>query len=52
MSWTNTRRWPRYHVHLPVFISNETEVSTIAVPGVVSEISQSGMVVCSDGRAT
>jgi hypothetical protein len=43
MSWTNTRRWPRYHVHLPVFISTETEVLTVAVPGVVSEISQGGM---------
>jgi hypothetical protein len=43
MSLTNTRRWPRYHVHLPVFISTETEVSTVAVPGVVSEISRAGM---------
>jgi hypothetical protein len=39
----STRRWPRYHVHLPVFISNETDVSTVAVPGVVSEISRGGM---------
>lgn len=43
MSSVNTRRWPRYHVHLPVFISNETEVSTVAVPGLVSEISRGGM---------
>jgi hypothetical protein len=43
MSLTNKRRWPRYHVHLPVFISTETEVSTVAVPGVVSEISRGGM---------
>lgn len=43
MGSTNTRRWPRYHVHLPVFISNETEVSTVAVPGLVSEISRGGM---------
>jgi hypothetical protein len=43
MDMTNTRRWPRYHVHLPVFISSETDVSTIAVPGVVSEISRAGM---------
>jgi hypothetical protein len=43
MGMTSTRRWPRYHVHLPVFISNETDVSTIAVPGVVSEISRGGM---------
>jgi hypothetical protein len=43
MSMTSTRRWPRYHVHLPVFISSETDVSTIAVPGVVSEISRGGM---------
>jgi PilZ domain len=43
MGMTNTRRWPRYHVHLPVFISSETDVSTIAVPGVVCEISRGGM---------
>lgn len=43
MGAPNTRRWPRYHVHLPVFISNETDVSTVAVPGVVSEISRAGM---------
>ena len=43
MSLTNSRRWPRYHVHLPVFISTETDVSTVAVPGVVSEISRGGM---------
>jgi len=43
MSMTNNRRWPRYHVHLPVFISTETDVSTVAVPGVVSEISRGGM---------
>jgi PilZ domain-containing protein len=43
MGMTSTRRWPRYHVHLPVFISSETDVSTIAVPGVVSEISRGGM---------
>ena len=43
MSLTHKRRWPRYHVHLPVFISTETEVSTVAVPGVVSEISRGGM---------
>jgi PilZ domain len=43
MSLANSRRWPRYHVHLPVFISTETDVSTVAVPGVVSEISRGGM---------
>ncbi len=43
MGSINTRRWPRYHVHLPVFISNETDVSTVAVPGLVSEISRGGM---------
>jgi hypothetical protein len=43
MGSPNTRRWPRYHVHIPVFISNETDVSTVAVPGVVSEISRAGM---------
>jgi hypothetical protein len=43
MGTPNTRRWPRYHVHLPVFISNESDVSTVAVPGLVSEISRGGM---------
>ena len=39
----NTRRWPRFHVHLPVFIAAETADSQIAIPGMVSAISRSGM---------
>lgn len=39
----NTRRWPRYQAHLPVLISVKSEVSALAVPGLASEISQSGM---------
>jgi hypothetical protein len=39
----NTRRWPRYHVHLPVFVAASTGVANIVVPGLVSELSRSGM---------
>src|ERR1700741_1880099 len=39
----NTRRWPRFHVHLPVLIAAETADSQIAIPGMVSAISRSGM---------
>jgi PilZ domain len=39
----NTRRWPRFHVHLPVLISTEAAHSKIVVPGPVSEISRRGM---------
>ncbi len=39
----NTRRWPRFHVHLPVFIAAETADSQIAIPGMVSAISRAGM---------
>jgi PilZ domain len=39
----NTRRWPRYHVYLPVFIATEADVFKMSVPGLVSEISRSGM---------
>lgn len=39
----NTRRWPRFHVHLPVFIAAETADSEIAIPGLVSAISRAGM---------
>lgn len=38
----NTRRWPRYESHLPVLISFRN-VFRRAVPGLASEISQSGM---------
>lgn len=39
----NTRRWPRFHVHLPVSIAAEAGNSSITVPGLVSELSQGGM---------
>ncbi|MGC2198365.1 MAG: PilZ domain-containing protein [Terriglobales bacterium] len=39
----NTRRWPRFHVHLPVLIAAETADSQIAIPGMVSAISRAGM---------
>jgi hypothetical protein len=39
----NTRRWPRYHVSLPILISTESDFSKIAVPGLACEISQGGM---------
>ncbi|MGA8761907.1 MAG: PilZ domain-containing protein [Candidatus Sulfotelmatobacter sp.] len=41
----NTRRWPRYHVRLPVHIAAKTESgpTDIVVPGLVSEVSRSGM---------
>lgn len=37
------RRWPRYHVYLPVCIATESDVFRMSVPGLVSEISRSGM---------
>lgn len=39
----NTRRWPRFQVHLPVFIAAETADSQIAIPGMVSSLSRAGM---------
>jgi len=39
----NTRRWPRFHVHLPVSIATGDSGSSITVPGLVSELSQGGM---------
>ena len=39
----NTRRWPRFHVHLPVSIATEAGSKPITVPGLVSELSQGGM---------
>jgi hypothetical protein len=39
----NTRRWPRCHVNLPVSISAQADTRKIAVPGLASELSQSGM---------
>lgn len=43
MKLTNTRRWPRYHVNLPVFIAPHPETADIIVPGLVSELSRTGM---------
>ena len=40
---TNTRRWPRFYVHLPVFIAADTLDSQIAIPGMVSAISRAGL---------
>jgi hypothetical protein len=39
----NTRRWPRYHVHLPVVVAASTGAANIVVPGLVSELSRTGM---------
>src|SRR5579883_2963114 len=39
----NTRRWPRFQVHLPVLIAAETADSQIAIPGMVSSLSRAGM---------
>jgi PilZ domain len=39
----NTRRWPRFHVHLPVLIAAEPGPTRVLVPGLVSEISRRGM---------
>jgi hypothetical protein len=39
---THTRRFPRYHVHLPVSIATDGD-AVVVVPGLVSEISRSGM---------
>jgi hypothetical protein len=43
MDWTNTRRWPRYHVHLPVLIAPSAGATDQAVPGLVCELSRAGM---------
>lgn len=43
MGSINTRRWPRYHVHLPVFIAANSGAPNIVVPGLVCELSRSGM---------
>jgi hypothetical protein len=39
----NTRRWPRYHVRLPVFIAPKTRFAKVTVPGLVSEVSRCGV---------
>src|ERR1700678_2195981 len=38
-----TRRWPRHHVHLPVFIAANTEGGNVRVPGLACELSRGGM---------
>ncbi len=43
MQSSNTRRWPRYHVHLPVFIAAKPGATDAVVPGLVCELSCSGM---------
>ena len=43
MDSINTRRWPRYHVHLPVLIASNPSAADIVVPGLVCELSRSGM---------
>jgi PilZ domain-containing protein len=42
-SIANTRRWPRFQVHLPVLIAAETADSQVAIPGMVSALSRAGM---------
>jgi hypothetical protein len=39
----NTRRSPRYHVHLPVFIAANPGSGNVVVPGLVAELSRTGM---------
>jgi hypothetical protein len=39
----NTRRWPRYHVYLPVVIAAKIGGANLAVPGLVCELSRSGL---------
>jgi hypothetical protein len=43
MNPINTRRWPRYHVHLPVFIAANPGATKVVVPGMVCELSRAGM---------
>jgi hypothetical protein len=43
MDSTSTRRWPRFHVHLPVFVAVDPGVTDIVVPGLVCELSRSGV---------
>lgn len=43
MNSINTRRWPRYHVHLPVLIAVNPKTPNIVVPGLICELSRSGM---------
>ncbi|MGA6981059.1 MAG: PilZ domain-containing protein [Candidatus Sulfotelmatobacter sp.] len=43
MDAINTRRWPRHHVHLPVFIAGGKKGRGVVVPGLACELSRSGM---------
>jgi len=43
MDWTNTRRWPRYHVQLPVLIAPTASDTDLAIHGLVCELSRAGM---------
>jgi hypothetical protein len=43
MDSTHTRRFPRYHVNLPVSVAVNPRATNIVVPGLVCELSRSGM---------
>jgi hypothetical protein len=43
MAPTNTRRWPRHQVKLPVRIISASDTSEITIPGLTTEISRGGM---------
>jgi hypothetical protein len=43
MDALNTRRWPRHHVHLPVFIAGGKKGRSVVVPGLACELGRSGM---------
>jgi hypothetical protein len=43
MNSIKTRRWPRYHVHLPVLIPVNPKTPDIVVPGLICELSRSGV---------
>jgi hypothetical protein len=39
----NTRRWPRFHVYLPILIQAKLGAENVTVPGLVCELSRAGM---------
>jgi len=39
----NTRRWPRFHVYLAILIQAKPGAESVAVPGLVCELSRTGM---------
>jgi PilZ domain len=43
MDAINTRRWPRFHVYLPVLIAANADSENVTVPGLVCELSRAGM---------